>query len=147
MSSLYLVKMVQETKEMDFVLIDDNEIDLFLHERVLRLQGISSRIHPFSAGSKALTYLELFRDNPDSYPETIILLDLMMPEMDGFDFLDHFENFPKKLLDKTRVFIVSSSLDFGDMSRSEAHHLIEKILRKPLCADDLRVALKEIAFP
>jgi CheY-like chemotaxis protein len=139
--------MVQEAKDLDFVLIDDNEIDLFLHERVLRLQGISSRVYPFSAASKALTYLETFREHVDAYPETVILLDLMMPEMDGFDFLDHFENFPTELKKKTRIFIVSSSLDFGDMSRCEAHQRIERTLNKPLLADDLRVALREIAFP
>lgn len=138
--------MVKETKELDFVLVDDNEIDLFLHERVIRLQGISSRVYPFSNVSKALDYLESFRDNVDGYPETVILLDLMMPEMDGFEFLDHFENFPEVLQEKTRIFIVSSSLDFGDMSRSNAHHLIEKTLKKPLNADDLRAALKENAL-
>lgn len=138
--------MEKEANEFDFLLIDDNEIDLFLHERVIRLQGISSRIFPFPTAMRALDYLDGFRDKLDSYPSTVILLDLMMPEMDGFEFLGHLESLPPEMLGRTRIFIVSSSLDYGDMSRCEAHQLIENVLKKPLNGEELKTALEEITL-
>lgn len=139
--------MQNETKEKDFILIDDNEIDLFLHDRLIRLQGISTRIFPFTTVRRALDHLESFQDGPESYKETVILLDLKMPDMDGFEFLDHFENLPQEIRDKTRILIISSSLDFGDLSRSHAHHLIDRCLKKPLNGEDLKLALGELIFP
>lgn len=138
--------MLEKNRQLHFILVDDNEIDLFLHERLIRLQGISTDVVSFLNVSQALSHLEAFQDDLYNYPETVILLDLQMPEMDGFDFLDQFGKMPEEMLIKTKILIISSSLDFGDLSRSHAHHMIEKSLKKPLNAEDLKMALDEIIF-
>jgi CheY-like chemotaxis protein len=138
--------MQKENRQLHFILIDDSDIDLFFHDKLIRLQGISTNISSFSNAPHALDYLALYKDKASLYPETIILLDIQMPEMDGFDFLDHFEKMPEHILKKSRIFMVSSSLDHGDLSRSHAHHLIDHILTKPLNAEELKNALEKVTF-
>jgi CheY-like chemotaxis protein len=138
--------MQEKAKQPDFILIDDNEIDLFLHEKIIRLQGLSEAVFSFRSVSQALDYFKRFKRDTDNYPQTVILLDLQLPEMNGFDFLDHFSDMPQTILDKTRVFVLSSTLDHGDLSRSHAHQLVDLILRKPLHPDTLKYALTDNAF-
>lgn len=126
-----------------FILIDDNEIDLFFHDKLLRYQGISNDIVSFSGAQQALEYLSSAIHDP-AMPRTVILLDIQMPEMDGFDFLKYFESFPPLFKQHCRILMVSSSLDFGDISRTNANALVAKLLRKPLEATELKAALADI---
>lgn len=134
-----------ENKEYSFILVDDNSIDLFFHEKLLRILKISDQIYSFSDAMEAWDYLDSFRQKPESYPETVILLDIQMPDVDGFDLLDMMKMLPAPLLEKNHVFMVSSSLDYGDISRCEAHQMIIKLLKKPLDGEELKRALHEIS--
>ncbi len=143
LSSQYPTNMQKDKQPPIFLLVDDNDIDLFFHEKLLRIKKISDHITPFLNASDVLDYLEQFQEHPEAYPETVILLDIQMPQIDGFGFLDHFERMPEEVISRTRIFLVSSSLDHGDLSRGYAHHLVDGILKKPLNADDLIKALQE----
>lgn len=114
------------------LLVDDNEIDLFLHEKLIRLSGISQEIDRFTTAREALTALRK-GCRPD-----IILLDIQMPEMDGFGFLNEYENIKGLNKDAIRIYMVSSSLDFGDISKAKASPLVIDFIRKPLNIKDLR---------
>lgn len=115
------------------MLIDDNEIDLFLHEKLIRLSGISDHIDHYTTAREALEYLSQKGPLPD-----IILLDIQMPEMDGFDFLNAYEKMAHIDRDKTRIFMVSSSLDFGDISKAKANPLVTEFMKKPLNIKELK---------
>lgn len=130
-----------------FILVEDNEIDLFFHEKLLSLQGLAASIHGFSSAAKALQYISSFTHQVDQYPYSIILLDIQMPEMNGFDFLNCFEDLPEKLIAKNQVIMVSSSLDHADLRRSEAHPLVAGILKKPLDATELKQAIRRCLCP
>lgn len=118
---------------MHFLLVDDNEIDLFLHEKLLRLSGITDDITCFTMARDALNYLETKKVSPD-----VILLDIQMPEMDGFDFLEHYEGIEGIDREKIRIFMVSSSLDFGDISKAKANPLVQEFIKKPLNIKELK---------
>ncbi|MGH2643673.1 MAG: response regulator [Chitinophagaceae bacterium] len=134
--------MQPDKPQIFFLLVDDNDIDLFFHEKLLRIKKISDHITPFQSAADTLDYLEQFQEHPEKFPETVILLDIQMPQIDGFGFLDEFEKMPEEVISKTRIFLVSSSLDHGDLSRGHAHHLVDGILKKPLNADELIKALE-----
>lgn len=121
------------------ILVDDNEIDLFLHEKLIRLAGISDRIDKFLSGKAALDFLQ--SSTPD-----IILLDIQMPEMDGFEFLTYYDRFFSDRDQNTRIFMVSSSLDFGDISKAKASPLIAEFIKKPLNIVELKEALAREGF-
>lgn len=105
---------------------------------------IADHICSFANPHKALDFLGKFRKNPDKYSPTVILLDIQMPDINGFEFLDLMKGLPESILEKTHIFMVSSSLDYGDISRCEAHHMVRKLLKKPLNGEELKAALLEI---
>lgn len=125
--------------DLRFVLIDDNEIDLFFHEKLIRYQGISGNVIPFTNVPQSLEFLARDLQLPkNEIPPTVILLDIQLPEMDGFDFLKAFESYPLKIKSKCFILMVSSSLDFGDISRTNANSMVTRLLRKPLDATELK---------
>lgn len=129
--------------DLRIILVDDNEIDLLLHERLITLQQISRTIISFNNANKALEFLSS-NITLHRIPPTIILLDIQMPEMDGFEFLEAFDSYPAKIKSQCHIVMVSSSLDHGDINRTNANPLVVKLLRKPLLAKDLRETVLEI---
>jgi CheY-like chemotaxis protein len=129
--------------DLRIILIDDNEIDLLLHERLITLQQISRTVLSFTSANKALEFLSS-NISLHRIPPTIILLDIQMPEMDGFEFLTAFDAYPAKIKSQCYIVMVSSSLDYGDINRTNANPLVIKLLKKPLLAKDLKETVGEI---
>jgi CheY-like chemotaxis protein len=129
--------------DLRVILIDDNEVDLLLHEKLITLQHISRTVLAFNNANKALEFLSSNIALP-KIPPTVLLLDIQMPEMDGFDFLDAFDSYPQKIKSQCHVIMVSSSLDYGDINRTYASPMVVKLLRKPLIATELKNTIIEI---
>lgn len=123
--------------DLRVILIDDNEIDLLLHEKLIDLQQISRTVLSFSSANKALEFLSSNISLP-RIPPTIILLDIQMPEMDGFEFLQAFDSYPQKIKSQCHIVMVSSSLDYGDITRTNANPMVVRLLRKPLLVKELK---------
>lgn len=129
--------------DLRVILIDDNEVDLLLHERLVTIQQISRTVLAFNNANKALEFLSSNISLP-RIPPTVILLDIQMPEMDGFEFLAAFDSYPSKIKSQCYVIMVSSSLDYGDINRTYASPLVVKLLKKPLLAGELKSTIVEI---
>ncbi len=108
------------------LLIDDNYIDNFVTSRLLESCKFADSIVVRQSSAEAIDALRDGSLNPD-----VIFLDLRMPVMDGFQFLDEFE---KLDIDKSsiKVFMLSSSLDPSDLRRSNANKYITQFVHKPL---------------
>ena len=122
------------------MLVDDSEIDLKINTKILSIHfpGISIITH--LSAEEGLSYLRKNINNPDMLPDCI-LLDIQMPNIDGFGFLDIYKTLAKPFIEHCTVIILSSTLDFGDMLRAEANSFVYKMLRKPLNAAELKNAL------
>jgi CheY-like chemotaxis protein len=129
--------------DLRVILIDDNEVDLLLHEKLITLQHISLTVLAFNNANKALEFLSSNISLP-KIPPTVILLDIQMPEMDGFEFLEAFDSYPNRIKSECHVIMVSSSLDYGDINRTYASPMVVKLLRKPLMATELKNTIVEI---
>ena len=115
-------------------IIDDDPI----HQRIAQIMISKHRIFDefvsYTEAGEALKFLEENRNNPGLIPD-VILLDLNMPVVDGWDFLESFEKFKDTLAKKIRIFIVSSSVDEKDISRSQSYSSVEGFISKPLTPD------------
>ena len=110
-------------------LIDDNEIDLLITRKLIKTWQPTLTIQEFSNAQVALDKL----DNQEEPPQ-LIFLDLFMPEISGYDFLDHYQqfNFPNTLL-----YVLSSSIDDADIDRVRTYPMVNGYLSKPIGKESL----------
>lgn len=126
------------------MLVDDNDDDNFIHSRYLIMSGFvegEGAIVMRKDGDVALSFVqELIGDGCDSEPAPdLILLDLNMPRMGGFEFLKHFETIRDgSCFQNTKVVVLTSSSAPSDQERSRNFTSVQGFLTKPLSVDALR---------
>jgi CheY-like chemotaxis protein len=116
-------------------LIDDDAISLFVAEQVLRQAGVSSPIRPFAAAEEALRFL--VSHLPAEVPE-LMLLDLNMPMMNGWEFLEALRPHAPALAGRCHIYLLTSSLALSDTVRAKDFPLVRGIIHKPLDEDEVR---------
>ncbi len=114
-------------------LIDDDPLNTFAIERLIKKLLTGSAVKVFHEAKKALDSLVLVKENEFPY---VILLDLYMPEMDGWQFLEKYQELRFDNAIST-IYILSSSVDDRDIDFAESHGLIQAFLRKPLGKENL----------
>jgi CheY-like chemotaxis protein len=117
------------------LLIDDNDVDNIITKKHLRDLDFAENIVIKSSAVKALDYLRMIEEK--NIPE-IIFLDIRMPEMDGFEFLEKYGCLDDKIKVKSKIIMLSSSLDHEDISKAMNDRYVFKFLNKPLEKDELR---------
>lgn len=125
-----------QNKSKKVMLIDDNEIDLKINARIISLAKLFDEIILCQSGIEALDYIQKSLKQEESLPN-FILLDIQMPDMNGFEFLDHYKRLPEDFTKKCPVAMLSSTLDFGDIKKAEANLYVVKLLKKPLSPTEL----------
>lgn len=125
------------------MLIDDNEFDLFLMEKLLVIKEISSSVIKFLYAGSALDYLAQCADI--EWPQ-LIILDIHMPVMSGFEFLEKFEKFEEKKRIQCLIIMISSSLDITDNQNALKNPNVLKLLNKPINMEELQETLHEKGF-
>lgn len=113
------------------MLVDDNDIDNIINEKIIEANNFAETILVFQTGQEGLDYLVANKDNVDALPE-IVFLDINMPIMDGFQFLEEFEKFNGNILGKCKVIMLSSSISPKDIDRAASNKYVKKYLNKPL---------------
>lgn len=124
-------------KKLDkILLIDDSDADNFLHSRLIQKTGITNNIVIKKNGLEALDYLTSETNGAYPCPE-LIFLDINMPGMNGWEFLDAY-----KLLDKEKragiiICMLTTGYSEGDKERAKEFGLIDDYIGKPLTKDRL----------
>ena len=114
------------------LLIDDDKINNFLNRSIIeKTCGNECEVSEFTNPEEAFDFLkECTTANTEECPD-IVFLDINMPEMSGFEFLEKLEEDQINIL-KTKIFILSSSLDPNDIERSKEFTIVSDFISKPL---------------
>jgi CheY-like chemotaxis protein len=124
------------TMNRTVLLIDDNELDNYISRMVMEQEGFGEHIVDLQSALKALDFLKKISHDPEQIPD-IIFLDIKMPIMDGFGFLEEFNSLPASVREKTRIVMLSSSLNAKDMERAHKNPYVIKFLSKPLTREQI----------
>ncbi len=127
---------------MRVLLVDDDRIFLMICEKLIRMTNFSSQIHICMNGKEAIDHLYSKSDQKDSLPE-VILLDINMPILNGWDFLDEYINFAQSNNVDIPVIIISSTVHSIDTEKAQNYDCIKGFFTKPLSLEDME-AMKAI---
>lgn len=120
---------VQTGRYDKVMLIDDNSIDLFINKSLLETSGFSTKIQTYESAQEAIVQLSIC---PIDELPNVIFLDIMMPAMDGFEFLNAFEKLPQEVRNHCKVIMLSTSESFKDLNKANSNRFVKKFLNKPL---------------
>ncbi|UPT65426.1 MAG: response regulator [Sphingobacteriales bacterium JAD_PAG50586_3] len=112
-------------------LVDDDSLFKFLTQRVIQDTDLVDKVEVFSNGLEAINHLNEIKETPAQLPD-VILLDIDMPVMDGWGFLEEYGKLLPELDRKITTYIVSSSNDPADISRSKTFAEVKDFIIKPI---------------
>lgn len=130
------LEMITRTREKKFLfrevmLIDDNKMDRIISTTVIKRNLFAEEVTAFSSVTLALEHLESLVDTKQAFAP-VIFLDVNMPGMDGFDFLDHYLKFSQDARKKTTVIMISATNSKEDFDRINDYPAVKLFFNKPL---------------
>jgi CheY-like chemotaxis protein len=117
------------------MLLDDNELDNFINEKTMEANFFSKKIYTSTSAKSALEFLNNLATIGDQFSEIypqVIFIDINMPMMDGFQFIEHFKKNIEKLMQKPKLVILTSSVYHEDKEKAKDISDDITFLNKPL---------------
>lgn len=131
------------TKPFIICLIDDDDIYQFTFTRGLKVNDVAKKILVFSDGEEAIDFMVDNVANTEVLPD-VIFLDINMPVMDGWEFLEEFVKLKPKVGKKITIYMVSSSVDPADVDRAKTISDVSDYLIKPVGEDTLTQIIENL---
>ena len=116
--------------------VDDDPVYQIIINKIIQKSEAFSTVSTFKNGRIALDAFQQLLDNDTALPD-IILLDINMPVMDGWEFMEELGLIKPKFMKQIVVYIVSSSIALEDKNKSKSYENILGYLSKPVTVDDL----------
>jgi CheY-like chemotaxis protein len=127
---------------LNFIMIDNNELNCFIIQKMLANTNASIPLNTFVHAQEGYEFIKNHSFQSDA-DKTILLLDIHMPLMDGFEFLNEFDQLPETTKKHYTIYILTSSTDRKDKQRSTLSGSVKKFLSKPLTFDILKNIIEE----
>lgn len=124
---------------MNIAIIDDDPISIFLTEQSLLKEGVEVELQTYLSAEVALQ--ELKQQSLQELPD-VIFLDLNMPYMNGWQFLESFRLLPVAKQEKCSIYILTSSLDIADTEKANENMFVKGVIHKPITPADLGAILQ-----
>jgi CheY-like chemotaxis protein len=119
------------------MLVDDSSIDNFVNKKVIARYQFAENVMEFTKAKQALKYLTELNADPEADIPSVLFLDLDMPEINGFEFLDAFDLFSEKIRNNLHIIILTSSINPADIETSARYKSVASFMHKPLMKNNL----------
>ena len=130
--------MNNSSRAVSILLVDDDEINNFISIKLIKKALITSEIMACLNGKFAIEQLvDIQKKDPDTLPD-FILLDINMPIMNGWEFLDEYKRLNIDPQGKTKIYIISSSVFSNDINKARSYPLVKSFISKPLSVEKIK---------
>lgn len=126
-----------ETRKPIIAVVDDDEIFMVIARKMLAFCAPEWQMMEFVNGERMLEHLNQFITSPEKLPD-LILLDINMPVMDGWMFLDEYAKIKSALSKANQIYLTSSSIDTKDTERAKQNLLLKDYIVKPLSPEIIK---------
>jgi response regulator RpfG family c-di-GMP phosphodiesterase len=124
-----------------FIIIDDDPFSNKISSVLIRTMYPASESSIFTIPEQGFKYITS-TPIPEDDVIRVILLDINMPGMSGWEFLEHFEQ--ESIRNRFNLFIISSSIDVHDLNKSKAHPLVIDFISKPISREVMKNAIEKV---
>ena len=123
-------------KFTDVLLVEDDPITIMVCERIIKMTFFAEKVTSCENGKVAIDFLLSVRDK-SNIPK-IIFLDINMPVMNGWDFLDELDKVKSDFKELPRIYLLSSTVDPEDYTKAKRYSLVKDFISKPLSKEVLQ---------
>jgi CheY-like chemotaxis protein len=133
-----MIDMNINNKAISVLLVDDDEINNFISIKLIKKALLNTEIMACLNGKYAIEQLsDIQRKDPNKLPD-YILLDINMPIMNGWEFLDEYKRLNLDPLGKSKIYIISSSVFSNDINKARSYPLVKDFISKPLNVEKIK---------
>jgi len=129
---------MNSNQPVSILLVDDDEINNFISIKLIKKALLTSDIMACLNGRFAIDQLvDIQKRDPEKLPD-YIFLDINMPIMNGWEFLDEYKRLNIDPLGKSKIFIISSSVFSNDINRARSYPIVKSFISKPLSVEKIK---------
>lgn len=129
---------------LSFIIIDDTELDHFIARKMIGNVSRAYKIKSFLDASSALQHI-IEAEHDTNIKIVLVFLDIHMPMMNGFEFIEEFEKLEQALQDKYYIVALTSSIEISDINRMGSYRSFKARITKPITVDGLRSLLTKVS--
>lgn len=141
-----MITTTNSTGNSTVMIVDNSTIDNFVNTKIITRYQFAEKVIPFTKASKALKYLLELNSSDESEIPSVLFLDLDMPEINGFEFLDAFRLLSDKIRKRLKIVILTNSIHPVDTIACSQHESVVTFFQKPLIKDNIE-ALNALLKP
>jgi CheY-like chemotaxis protein len=120
------------------LLVDGDPMSNMVNEEVMHTSKFAHKVGSYMDAEEALDYLRgLVEFDITNFPN-VLFLDINLPEMNGWEFLEQMNKFPKFILSRCKVFMLTSSTEQKDIEKSKPYKIVHDFVSKPLTVDKIK---------